>query len=332
MLCMLLPDTNTDTKIAYLPAFINIIISEEERDDDRLARPPHLDLYVARASLIFIFNSMPSCRVYTKIMLSCALLSLAPSAARKRVIVSAFSTFSTSAIRSTIACPSAAFRSTKLSYRQDPADTEGTPSSEPRLLVNVMTIPLPELEELVVSWGHKKFRASQIQDWIREKGVTEFDEMKNLPKTLRQTLQENAKFGSLDLAFQAESKDGTVKRAYRLHDGQLIESVLMPYDDGRNTACISSQAGCAMGCIFCATGQMGFARQLTPDEIFEQVARFDSELKGKGERLSNVVVSFSIVSVFTVFTIFTWSLPGIVCLLTCVSIFNPSFFVHTKNR
>lgn len=63
------------------------------------------------------------------------------------------------------------------------------------------------------------------------------------------------------------------------HSGQLIESVLMPYDDGRYTACISSQAGCAQACVFCATGQMGFARQLTADEIFEQVARFAAELQ-----------------------------------------------------
>jgi 23S rRNA (adenine2503-C2)-methyltransferase len=68
------------------------------------------------------------------------------------------------------------------------------------------------------------------------------------------------------------SKDGTVKRAYALPDGQLIESVLMPYKDGRNTACISSQAGCGMGCVFCATGQMGFARHLKSAEIFEQAS------------------------------------------------------------
>jgi 23S rRNA (adenine2503-C2)-methyltransferase len=75
------------------------------------------------------------------------------------------------------------------------------------------------------------------------------------------------------------STDGTKKRAYSLHDGQLIESVLMPYEYGRRTACISSQAGCAMGCVFCATGQMGFARQLTSSEIFEQAQKFSAELK-----------------------------------------------------
>jgi len=114
--------------------------------------------------------------------------------------------------------------------------------------------------------------------------------MVNIPKKLRHNLKENATIGSLELEVELVSKDGTKKRAYRLWDGQLIESVLMPYDDGRNTACISSQAGCAMGCVFCATGQMGFARQLTAEEIFEQVARFASELKSQNQRLTNIVL------------------------------------------
>ena len=121
-------------------------------------------------------------------------------------------------------------------------------------------------------------------------GVTDIDDMDSIPKKLRSILNQHASIGSLQLEIEAESKDGTRKRAYRLWDGQLIESVLMPYDDGRNTACISSQAGCAMGCVFCATGQMGFARQLTQDEIFEQVARFAAELKKDDKRLSNVVM------------------------------------------
>jgi 23S rRNA (adenine2503-C2)-methyltransferase len=96
--------------------------------------------------------------------------------------------------------------------------------------------------------------------------------------------------GTLTVATEQASRDGTVKRLYRLHDGHLIESVLMKYTDGRRTACISSQAGCAMGCVFCATGQMGFGRHLTPTEIFEQVWRYDRALKADGERLSNVVL------------------------------------------
>jgi len=161
---------------------------------------------------------------------------------------------------------------------------------------------------LVVSWGHPKFRGKQIYGWIRDKGVTNPTEMNNIPKALKATLleftsrngnsngsDENADHGggALQLAVEAVSKDGTRKRAYELRDGQLIESVLMgPYEDGRYTACISSQAGCAMGCVFCATGQMGFARQLSSDEIFEQVARFSSELKRQNDpskRLSNIV-------------------------------------------
>jgi len=178
----------------------------------------------------------------------------------------------------------------------------------PPPLLNLHTITLDELQELVVSWGYPKFRGKQIYGWIREKGVTNPNDMNNLPKALRETIMQftsrnnsnngeigdaDAGGGALSLAFEAISKDGTRKRAYELRDGQLIESVLMgPYEDGRYTACISSQAGCAMGCVFCATGQMGFARQLSSDEIFEQVSRFASELKRENDpskRLSNIV-------------------------------------------
>jgi len=119
-------------------------------------------------------------------------------------------------------------------------------------------------------------------------GVTEYEKMTNLPKSLREKLRDHIQPNALKVAAEKISKDGTIKRAYLLEDGQAIESVLMPYNK-RNTACISSQAGCAMGCVFCATGQMGFRRQLTATEIFEQVARYDAELKQKEQRLSNVV-------------------------------------------
>lgn len=169
-------------------------------------------------------------------------------------------------------------------------ETTSTVSDQPPMKVNLLTIHQSEFEEILSSWGYPKFRAGQILHWVRDKGVRDFDEMNNIPKKLRQTLCDNTTIGSLDLNIEVVSKDGTRKRAYKLWDGQLIESVLMPYEDGRQTACISSQAGCAMGCVFCATGQMGFARQLTPDEIFEQVARFSAELKKENKRLSNVVM------------------------------------------
>ena len=117
--------------------------------------------------------------------------------------------------------------------------------------------------------------------------------MKDLPVEFRAKLGGLFTFGSLKLAFEQVSKDGTRKRAYELHDGQLIESVLMPYEDGRQTACISSQAGCGMGCVFCATGQMGFSRQLSSSEIFEQAQKFSAELRNntdESKRLSNIVM------------------------------------------
>mmetsp|Transcript_10079 Transcript_10079/g.22431 ORF Transcript_10079/g.22431 Transcript_10079/m.22431 type:complete len:550 (+) Transcript_10079:49-1698(+) len=175
-------------------------------------------------------------------------------------------------------------------------------------LLNLSTVTKQDLEQFVVNLGHPKFRAQQIWQWIRVQGVTDLEQMTNVPKKLRQQLEEFSKPKALEIAFEMVSKDGTIKRAYKCHDGQVIESVLMPYQDGRYTACISSQAGCAQGCVFCATGQMGFSRQLTPDEIFEQVARFSAELNqqehsqkkeqkngednkshGRSKRLSNIV-------------------------------------------
>mmetsp|Transcript_63276 Transcript_63276/g.95473 ORF Transcript_63276/g.95473 Transcript_63276/m.95473 type:complete len:590 (-) Transcript_63276:9-1778(-) len=156
-----------------------------------------------------------------------------------------------------------------------------SPSSSSTNMINLQTIQQDELETILKSWGHPKYRAKQIYNWVRVQGVTNVDDMLNIPKTLKQQLKAHASEGSLELEFEQVSKDGTRKRAYKLPDGQLIESVLMPYQDGRYTACISSQAGCAQGCVFCATGQMGFSRQLTADEIYEQVARFSSELAYK---------------------------------------------------
>ena len=166
--------------------------------------------------------------------------------------------------------------------------TSSTTSEEGK--VNLYAYNATGLEQLLVSWGQPKFRSKQVWDWLHVRGTTDFDLMQDLPKDLRAKLKQVATLGTLKLAVQQVSKDGTIKRAYQLHDGQMIESVLMPYNDGRRTACISSQAGCAMGCVFCATGQMGFARQLTSSEILEQVQRFHVELLAKGERLSNVVL------------------------------------------
>lgn len=157
-------------------------------------------------------------------------------------------------------------------------------------MINLYDLSFDELSDLVVELGEKKFRAKQLWNWLYEQRVDNFQVMTSLSKSFIQTLEEKATLGTLDLVTQQNSNDGTQKRLYRLHDGQLIESVLMPYEDDRRTACISSQAGCAMGCVFCATGQMGFSRHLTVGEIFEQAMRFARELAADGERLSNVVL------------------------------------------
>ena len=157
-------------------------------------------------------------------------------------------------------------------------------------MTNLYNLTLEQLGALLESWAEPRFRAQQIWDWLYDQRVSDFDAMTNLPRKLRDRLRIETTLGVLEIAAEQVSHDGTVKRLYRLPDGQMIESVLMPYDDDRRTACISTQAGCAMGCVFCATGQMGFARHLTATEIFEQAVRFASDLEREGERLSNVVL------------------------------------------
>jgi 23S rRNA (adenine2503-C2)-methyltransferase len=154
-------------------------------------------------------------------------------------------------------------------------------------LLNLSTVTKEDLHTILVDgWGYPKFRVKQVWNWIREQGITDVDQMTNLPAKLREQLSQFAVQSALTLLEEQVSNDGTIKRAYQCADGQVIESVLMPYSDGRYTACISSQAGCAQGCVFCATGQMGFSRQLTSEEIFEQVARFAAELKQQSKRQS----------------------------------------------
>ncbi len=157
-------------------------------------------------------------------------------------------------------------------------------------MIDLYTLSKPDLTTLFQQWEQPVYRANQLWEWLYRGRLDSFERMTNLPQALRDRLTAETTLGSLTLDEEQSSRDGTVKRLYRLHDGQLIESVLMEYDDERRTACISTQAGCAMGCVFCATGQMGFARQLTSAEIFEQALYFARDLEARGERLSNVVL------------------------------------------
>jgi len=160
----------------------------------------------------------------------------------------------------------------------------------PRL--NLYQLGPDQIGEYMQELGRPFSLGAQVHSLLHEKGVATFDDMKSLPQELRSELAVKAAIGFDDWSVLArrESKDGTVKVAYGVPGGHAIESVLMRYEDGRRTACISSQVGCAMNCVFCATGQMGFKRHLTSAEIFEQVARFGAELKRAGERLSSVVL------------------------------------------
>ncbi|SHO45368.1 23S rRNA (adenine(2503)-C(2))-methyltransferase RlmN [Desulfopila aestuarii] len=127
-----------------------------------------------------------------------------------------------------------------------------------------------QLVKYVQSLGQPGFRGKQIMSWLYRPGVTDFAEMTDLAKDFRKILSEHAYISNFTDPIVELSSDGCVKFGFRLEDGHIIESVLIPEPD-RNTLCISSQVGCAMHCSFCLTGTMGFLRNLTPSEIVNQV-------------------------------------------------------------
>ncbi len=150
----------------------------------------------------------------------------------------------------------------------------------------ILDLTLPEWEEYIKEKGLPKFRASQIYSWL-SKGVIDVEKMTNLPKTIHAALKEDFITESMSVERHLESRiDGTQKFVFRLYDGHLIETVLMRYKTGLSI-CISSQAGCKMGCRFCASAHAGFGRSLTSGEMLGQVL-----LAGAfaGERIHSVVV------------------------------------------
>lgn len=127
-----------------------------------------------------------------------------------------------------------------------------------------------QLLELLTSLGQPKFRAKQIEEWVWEKNATSFDQMTNLPKSLRQRLAEVCTLGGVEEVVAQTSIDGSKKYLLRYPDGTAVECVGMPTKN-RLSVCVSTQAGCAMGCAFCATGAAGLTRSLSSAEIYEQV-------------------------------------------------------------
>lgn len=135
--------------------------------------------------------------------------------------------------------------------------------------------------------GQPKFRAKQIFSWLHEKRVVSFDEMTNIPATLRAVLEENYYINSLKIVRKLESKlDGTVKYLYELKDKNCIEAVLMKYKHG-NSLCISTQVGCRMGCKFCASTLAGLVRSLEPSEMLDEIY---TAVRDSGERVDSLVL------------------------------------------
>jgi 23S rRNA (adenine2503-C2)-methyltransferase len=154
--------------------------------------------------------------------------------------------------------------------------------SNAALPIRLLDLSRDALRDQVSAWGQPAYRADQLYQWLYQQAAVDPAEMSNLPASLRARLAGEAQIGLLTPAAETASRDGhTTKTLFRLHDGQLIETVLMRYDR-RNTVCISSQAGCAMGCTFCATAQMGLQRNLTPGEITAQVLYFERWLRQQG--------------------------------------------------
>ncbi len=151
-------------------------------------------------------------------------------------------------------------------------------------------LPRAQFDELLTRWGQPRYRASQVWQAVYRDLAASPAEITTIPKSLRDRLAAEFTFSSLTPLVEARSTDGqTRKYLFGLPDGRQIESVLMGYER-RRTTCISTQAGCAMGCVFCATGQMGFRRHLTAGEIVEQVLWFARELKPQDDHLTNIVV------------------------------------------
>lgn len=150
----------------------------------------------------------------------------------------------------------------------------------------IYDLTLEELVEFLNKHGHKKYRADQIWNWLYKQKVNSFKDMNNLPDDLVNLLEENFKMEALELVLKHISQDGTIKALYSLHDGHLIESVLMKHHYG-NSICVTTQVGCNIGCSFCASGLLKKKRDLTAGEIIAQIIETEKILK---ERISYVVV------------------------------------------
>jgi 23S rRNA (adenine2503-C2)-methyltransferase len=154
---------------------------------------------------------------------------------------------------------------------------------------DIRELTLNEIKESLTGIGERSFRAKQVYEWIWKKSVTDFQDMTNLSRLLRESLDEHYCFRPVKIDFVQKSEDDTIKLTFRLFDGNLIEGVLIP-SENRMTACISSQVGCSLSCKFCATGYLERKRNLAAAEIYDQVTHISRISENSFNRpLSNIV-------------------------------------------
>ncbi|WP_223700278.1 23S rRNA (adenine(2503)-C(2))-methyltransferase RlmN [Sutcliffiella deserti] len=154
---------------------------------------------------------------------------------------------------------------------------------------SIYSLQMHELEAWLISIGEKKFRTTQIFEWLYKKRVTTFEEMSNLSKSLRDKLEETYTITTLKTIVQQTSADGTMKFLFELHDGYSIETVLMKHEYG-NSVCVTTQVGCRIGCTFCASTLGGLKRNLEAGEIVAQVVKVQQAVDELEERVSHVVI------------------------------------------
>ncbi|MFN3021283.1 23S rRNA (adenine(2503)-C(2))-methyltransferase RlmN [Chryseobacterium sp. TY3] len=154
---------------------------------------------------------------------------------------------------------------------------------------DIRTLTLDQLKDYFESIGEKAFRAKQVYDWLWSKNQHSFEDMTNLSKNLRENLMRDFFINPIAVDLLQKSKDGTIKNGVKLHDGLMVESVLIPTET-RTTACVSSQVGCSLNCEFCATAKLKRMRNLEVAEIVDQVALIDTQSRTYFDRpLSNIV-------------------------------------------
>jgi len=156
-------------------------------------------------------------------------------------------------------------------------------------LTDIRSLTLDQLKDQLSEMGEQGFRAKQIYEWIWQKSATDFDQMSNLSKILREKLKEHFTINHVTIKQSQISADKTIKSSFSLFDGNIIEGVLIPATD-RMTACVSSQVGCSLTCKFCATGYMDRKRNLNADEIYDQVVLISKQAEENyGAPLTNIV-------------------------------------------